>query len=280
MCSSDLWLVRRAAPLSTELAVGTIHELPSIPGDHTPVVLTPTLDATDSVRPDAILTIGGDQHLARLGATSRRVLVKIRSSMNRYGIDPADAPSLIARTEEAGHTVVGVSIHPPTVGTSADHAREITALLAPIDERHAAWVSHVDVDDYDSLRAASPDREWRLRLGTALWHGDKSHMKLVADVLDARQVRAGDTVGYRGTRIDGDGTLLMIGCGSAHGIAPLDNGLCPFHFGRRRLELVESPHMHTTLVVAPAGQPTPAVGDFVDVQRPLIGTRPDIVEWR
>ena len=37
--------------------------------------------------------------------------------------------------------------------------------------------------------------------------------------------------------------------------------------------------MHTSLVVVPAGQPVPEVGDRVDVQRPLIYTHVDEVEW-
>jgi hypothetical protein len=38
--------------------------------------------------------------------------------------------------------------------------------------------------------------------------------------------------------------------------------------------------MHTSMVVVPAGAPCPAVGDRVDLQRPLIATRVDEVEWQ
>ncbi|MBU3717639.1 MAG: alanine racemase [Actinobacteria bacterium] len=274
------WLADRASRLADVLAVGTVHELADVPQGVTAVVLTPALDVTSVARADAILTVGSMAHLAALGRTPRQVLVKIRSSMNRYGMPVAEAATLIDECERAGHAVEGVSIHPPLAGSSADHANEIASLLRHIDARYTAWVSHVSVDDYDALRAAEPTRQWRLRLGTSLWHGDKSMFHLRADVLDARPVDAGAVVGYHASTVSTAGTLLMVGCGSTHGVAPLPDGRSPFHFGRQRLVLVEAPHMHTTLVLAPHGQPSPQVGEFVDVQRPLITTQPDHVDWR
>jgi hypothetical protein len=38
--------------------------------------------------------------------------------------------------------------------------------------------------------------------------------------------------------------------------------------------------MHTTMLRIPAGEATPAVGDWLDVQRPLITVAPDEVVWR
>jgi hypothetical protein len=108
-------------------------------------------------------------------------------------------------------------------------------------------------------------------------------VRLTADVLDTHPVRAGEPVGYRHTPVPFDGTLVAIGGGTAAGIHPLDDTYplrhSPFHFARTRLELLESPHMHTSLVVVPAGAPCPAVGDRVDVQRPLTSTFVDEVEW-
>jgi hypothetical protein len=54
----------------------------------------------------------------------------------------------------------------------------------------------------------------------------------------------------------------------------------PFHFARQRLLLLEGPHMHSSLVFVPSGQPCPTVGDEVDVQRPVITTNADEVIWR
>ena len=72
----------------------------------------------------------------------------------------------------------------------------------------------------------------------------------------------------------------MVGAGSSHGIAPLPDGRSPFHHLRHRLALLEGPHMHTSMCFVPVDAPVPAVGDWVDVQRPLISVAADEVIWR
>jgi hypothetical protein len=105
------------------------------------------------------------------------------------------------------------------------------------------------------------------------------------------QQAAGDTAGYFHSPVRHDGTLVVIGAGSTHGVAapppsppgPLHSAgaatASPFHFARHPLPLLERPHMHTSLAVVPNGQPCPRVGDRVDVQRPLISTVSDELEW-
>lgn len=274
------WLAERAATLAPVMAVGTIHEVASVPSNYTAVVLTPSLDPSPITRANAVFTVGSSAQAEALGTTRRRVLVKIASTMRRYGVAPTEVAELVARLGAAGHQVEGVSIHPPLTGSSADHRSEIESIVSGLDPALAVWVSHLEVADYDALRAAHAHRSWHLRLGTALWHGDKSMLALSAEVIETRRVRAGDVVGYRGSRIATDGTLVMIGCGSAHGVHPLGDGLSPFHFGHRRIALVEAPHMHTSMGLVADGAPTPTVGDRVDVQRPLTTTFPDVIQWQ
>ena len=80
--------------------------------------------------------------------------------------------------------------------------------------------------------------------------------QLSADVIDVREVRRGDVVGYRGVAIDVDGFIVMVGCGSANGVSALSDGRSPFHFDRRRLPLIEAPHMHTSMVLVDDGGET------------------------
>ena len=156
----------------------------------------------------------------------------------------------------------------------------VTAALADVDPSLPVWLSHLDADAYASL----PDTHtFRLRLGTALWHGDKSALHLTADVLDVRPVRAGQSAGYRLGSVDTAGHLVMIGAGTANGITMIDEGasgsLSPFHHRRERMILHEPPHMHTSMAFVPAGAPLPTIGDRVDVQRPLHMTIVDEYEW-
>jgi hypothetical protein len=141
-------------------------------------------------------------------------------------------------------------------------------------------VSHLSPPCFAALRDRHPRRDLRLRIGTALWHGDKSFLRLEADVVDVRRVTAGSHAGYRRVPVPGDGTLVMIGAGSSHGVAALPDGRSPFHHERRRLLLLEPPHMHTSIAFVPDGEPCPCVGAWVDVQRPLIATNADEIVWR
>ena len=279
------WLAERAASVATTtakfIAVGTVFEVSSIPAQCTPVVLTPSLELPDNLRDDAILTVGSIAHIEAVASTNKphHVVIKIRSSMNRYGCAVADVAQLLEKCRTTKLQVRGVSIHPPLTGTSADHVREIEDLLSTIDSSLPAWVSHIDPNDFASLQSRYPDRQWFLRLGTSLWHGDKTALQLTADVIETVAVTAGQRVGYHGVEVKQNGTLIMIGCGSAHGVTPLADNLSPFHFSRQRMQLIEAPHMHTSMCFIPSGQPTPVIGDRVDVQRPLINSTADHIHW-
>lgn len=268
------WLADTAAQFCDTVAVGTVHELDGLPDELTPVVLTPTLTAPTSTHP--ILTVGADEHLAALAGWKGRVLVKLASPMRRFGRDTA----LIDRVLASGLEVVGVSIHPQLAGTDAEHAAIITELLPTIDPAIPVWVSHLDLDSYARLPTT---HSYRLRLGTMLWHGDKQALHLTADVIDVSSVNAGDNAGYRMGQVGGNGHLVMIGAGTANGVTAIDQGdlgsLSPFHFERTRLALHEAPHMHTTMAFVPDGSPTPAIGDRVDLQRPMHMTAVDEYEW-
>ena len=259
-----------AAKLSPIIAVGTVHELAGLPAETIPVVLTPTLTAPESTEP--VLTVGSEAHIAALHGWGGRVIVKLASSMQRYG----GGVELVSAAQQAGLRTVGVSIHPPLAGDDAAHRIDIVRHLPQIDPSLDVWVSHLAPTTYDTLPTS---HRYKLRVGTYLWHGDREALRLEADVLDTRQVSAGQSAGYRLSAVPGDGTLVMIGAGTANGVAPLAGERSPFHFDRTRLNLLEAPHMHTSMVFVPAGEPCPVTGDWVDLQRPLTMTSSDELRW-
>jgi len=267
-------LAKLAAEFCDTVAVGTVHELEDLPTELTAVVLTPTLSPPTSTSP--ILTVGNEQHIDALAGWRGRVTVKLTSAMQRYG----RGPELIDQARRAGLDVVSVSIHPSLTGSMNDHRDEIIAAVtsgpSTIDDDLPIWVSHLDAATYASLPST---RQYRLRLGTVLWHGDKSALHLTADVLDVRTVSAGSNAGYRLTPIGSDGSLIMIGAGTAQGVATLPDGRSPFHYDRTRLALLEPPHMHTSMAFVPSGQSVPTIGDRVDLQRPLHMISVDEYEW-
>ena len=266
------------------VCVGNIHELHDVPEPLVPVVLTPTLTAPSSTRP--VLTVGSLAHVDALRGWHGRVMVKIAGSMQRYGVEPAGVGQVVDACHAVDLQIEGFAVHLPLAGDDATRLAELEAVLAHLPMDASVWVSHLTAASFHALQQRHPDRSWCVRIGTALWHGVPRgpFVHLTADVLDVRPVSRGEVAGYRHTRVPVDGWLVAVGAGSAAGIAPLDDDdparRSPFHFAQRRLLLLEPPHMHTALVVVPDGEPCPELGDRVDVQRPLITTFVDEVEWR
>jgi alanine racemase len=266
--------------LADHVCVGTIHELDHVHERVTPLVLTPSPTPpppTTGLAP--ILTVSSERDVAALAAWQGQVVVKLQSSMRRYGASPSEVGGVVAAAAARGLDIVGYALHLPLAGLDFDRVAEVEAWLVRIDAVRPVWLSHLQPHSYAALRFRHPDRQFRLRLGTALWHGDKSSLRLGADVTAVHPVSAGDHAGYQLTEVPGDGDLVLVDAGSAHGVAPLPDGDSPFHFARSRLQLLEPPHMHTSMLFVPAGSKCPAVGDRVDVQRPLITTFVDEIEW-
>ena len=275
-------LMQHALLLADTIAVGTIHESRTVPTSHAPMVLTPVGNDIGSltVHPRAILTVGSTNHVAtlqRLGFAGR-VVIKLRSSMNRYGADHDELAAVRRAADDAGLETMGWSLHPPLADGDHDHAAEATAWLSRLDDALPLWVSHLGAASLAELRAAHPGRRIVARGGTGLWLGDKSHLRLSAEVLEVRR-HSGGTAGYRPREVSADASLVMVGAGSSHGVSELAGGLSPFHFGNRRMALLEPPHMHTSMLVVDSGSPCPAYGDSVDVQQPMTRVTPDVIDW-
>lgn len=267
-----------AATLADTVAVGTIHELGDVPAGVTALVLTPTRRPPED--PTPIMTVGARAHVDALAGWPGRVVVKLASSMGRFGVAADELGELTRHIRRTGLDIAAFGLHLPLAGGDDRRADEIGRWLELLDVDDELWVSHVCVDGYAALLDAWPERHLRIRVGTALWHGDKAPLHLGADVLDVHPVRGGATVGYRLVTVPGDGWVVVVGAGTAHGVQPLPDGRSPFHFARRRLTLLESPHMHTSMAFVGAGEPRPQVGEVVDVQRPLTMVAVDEVVWR
>lgn len=278
-------LVDEVLPGVETIAVGTIHEAADVPVRLIAHVMNPVteadLSAIDSIPDNAILTIGSHRDvdvLARRGWKGR-VIVKLASSMRRFGVDHEGFPALVHDIARLGGMIHACSIHPPTAGDDSARLAEIRTWLPLLPECVTLSVSHLSPSALTQLRNDSDRRTVEARLGTALWHGTKDHFTLQSDVVRTETCRAGETAGYRATPVPGDGTLVVVAAGSAHGVMPLPSGESPFHFAKRRMALVESPYMHSSIAFVASGKPCPTAGEFVDVQRPLTMVHPDIIEW-
>ncbi len=265
------------------VCVGNIHELDGVSANVKPVVLTPAL--TPPAVEGAILTVASTEHVDVLRGRRCDVMVKLASSMRRFGATIDELPTLIRAVENQGHGLVGYALHLPLAGSDEARVAEIETWLPQLPHDVPLWVSHLQPAAMHALQAKYEPRTFKIRVGTALWHGipKVDALQLHADVLRTQPIGVGEIAGYHHTRAPFDGTLVVIGAGSTHGIAPNDTpskqALSPFYFGRARMTLLELPHMHTSMVVVEADALAPKVGEWVDVQRPLITTQVDDIEW-
>lgn len=278
-------LVDELLPGTTTIAVGTLHEATDVPAHLAAHVMNPItridLESLTEIPSNAIPTIGSvhDVDVLALSGWKGRVIVKLGSSMRRFGVSHDEFPSLVHDVARVGGTIHACSIHLPTAGTDAQRLAEIETWLPLLPDCVTLSVSHLSPQSLEQLRSANDRRLIEARLGTALWHGDKSHFSLESDVVRTEACTAGEVAGYKATKVPGNGTLVVVGAGTAHGVTPLPNGDSPFHFGRRRMSLLESPYMHSAIAFVAAGDPCPVPGDMVDVQRPLTMVQPDITAW-
>jgi hypothetical protein len=211
-------------------------------------------------------------------------------------VAPAPPPGASARVQEALAWGLGWQrvLADLTERTTDEH------VLSGLTGAAALWVSHLDDVELASLRGALPDIALFPRIGTRLWLGDRGALQARGTVLAVHDVRKGQASGYRQRRAPKDGAVLVIGGGTAHGVAMeapsavaslrqravvagtgvLDaagRALSPFHVGGAQRWFAEPPHMQVSLVRVPSGVVLPAVGDEVDVDVRMTGIHPDQV---
>lgn len=283
------FLVEKAAALlgvGRKVAVGTVYEAKDVPGE-TPVHILSPLGSIDTldIPANAIPTVATARDLRILTdhGWKKSVVVKLASSMNRFGTTSDQFHTLVQSISAAGLTIESCALHVP-LSSNTHEAKSVVAehlaqWLPLIPECVTVSLSHLSSVDANTIVEQFPSHSFEVRMGTRLWHGDKSFFSLQAEVLATHLCTANTTAGYHNTVVPADGTLVVLGAGTAHGVSPLPNGDSPFHFQRQRIALLEYPYMHNALGVIPASQACPQPGDMVDVQRPLTMVSPDIITW-
>jgi hypothetical protein len=293
-------LLREAGALGADVvAVGTVFEARDVltRDDHgftgSVVVLTPwdlrdaharavwdQLDTFDNAN-RLVRTVSSTEMQARVG--SRRHLVEIESSMSRFGIRSAVSP----RAESCE----GVSLHLPLEqpvssesGSSGASGRTLEAIRALHSADASLWLSHLMEPELRQVCAHAQSTRILLRSGTGLWLGERKGLQAWGTVL-AVHTNVDRPVGYRQRRGPRNGTLLIVGGGTAHGVAleaptaarsvraravRVAGGVLeasgkmrsPFHIGSDgpRAWFAEPPHMQVSMLWMPAGADTPQVG--------------------
>jgi alanine racemase len=113
--------------------------------------------------------------LAARGRTIPRVVVELDTPVHRHGISWNDAADLRDLRDLLAHVPhEGIALHLPIEGPRETVAHEVLDRLtsARIDPK-TLWVSHLGKREVQGL-TARVDIPVRPRIGTLLWHGDRS----------------------------------------------------------------------------------------------------------
>ncbi|HEY0617485.1 MAG TPA: alanine racemase, partial [Kribbella sp.] len=197
------------------VAVGTYTEVPPDFKDDV-VVLSPWRPFLEIPQGKNVLhTVSRLADLVSIPAGSR-VLIEVQTSMHRHGIGARELRHTMLLNALDRIRFEGWSLHFPmgAGGTSANirEAQEL-AKAARAVRPGALWVSHIPQQKLTDL-----GEDVKLRMGTGLWLGDRGALTVRATVLDVHSVRRGERVGYRQRRVAGDGHILVVSGGTAHGV--------------------------------------------------------------
>ncbi len=299
------WLHEQAPTTGTPidlLAVGTYDEIDAVADRYAGdlLVLTPWrgfqggAELAPAVSRRLVHTVSRADDLPGLldQDPSARFVLEQLTSMRRHGMTRRDLTSAAQWLERSGSRGLrGVALHLPLNVTShfTEVARLVNDLVATGLPTRTVYVSHLTRAELDQLRATYPDFTFRPRIGTALWLGERTALRVSATVLDVHEVERGVAYGYRGRSAPRNGHLVVVSGGTAHGLgleAPTGEaslkaraatiarggldalGLVrsPFSIDGKQRLFAEPPHMQASMLFLPAGSRVPAVGEEVEVR--------------
>ena len=251
------------------------HDLPQLRDTRVVHTVTAPDDLTD------LRSVQGDA----------RVVVEGLTSMGRFGMPLSSLAGFVATARGEG-----VTLHLPL---GSGHVAEISRFVEAVPENRTWFLSHVTTAELADLQRRFPDRDFRPRVGTDLWLGDKAAYEVRAHVLEARPIAKGERVGYR-QRPQPAGHLVVVSGGTSHGVAMESPAAAatvrqraiavaegaleaahrvrsPFTISGVMPRFAEPPHMQCSLLLLLEGVAPPAVGDTVPVRMRLTTAYPDAV---
>lgn len=285
------------------VAVGLASEVAAVRAEFAGdvVIMTPWRPDDDRARSllgdhSVITTVSRPEDLAAVieaaGGSAPRVIIEVQTSMRRHGLRVEELPAVSGLLDRISFQ--GWMIHLPLLDDGRYLEAERLSRAAMAVASGTLWVSHLPATEATTLArqlggSTGDPVPMRLRVGTRLWLGDPGALTSEATVLDVHRVRRGDRAGYRQKKITRDGWLVVVAGGTAHGIGmeaptPAASGrqrlvalaqggleatgraLSPYTIGGKKRWFLEPPHMQASLVLLPAAEQPPAIGDQLPVE--------------
>ena len=254
-------LARESAALTSDVvAVGSVFELDEVLSNTSAdVVVLEPFEPRDLLAGDVwweiaqkwdtqrvIRTISSTAGLAALsaGLGSVRVLLEVRTSMNRFGFSDSELvraladPASQAAVQSQRLQICGLSLHLPMEQPADEEVISgqtgVTAKVYEVQRWHGVWqteaaklghatdqtlwLSHLSDTEYAQLQASNRPMSIRARVGTRLWLGERSALSVHGSALAVHPLPDGTHVGYRQRSGPSGGTLVVVSGGTSHGI--------------------------------------------------------------
>jgi alanine racemase len=219
---------------------------------------------------------------------TERVVLELRTPLRRFGIGPEDYRA--AKELLAGRPIEALTLHLPLASPGYEPvAQTVFRALEAGLEAPAIHVSHLTAHQCAQL-AEETGLPVRARVGTELWIGNGAALEVTGTVRAVHAVARGQRVGYRLARVPGQGHVIVVDGGTAHGVgleapvlgagvgrrakrlgaagAAAGAGYVPsaFYLDGRRLRYADTPHAQVAMLFVPSGWRIPAVGEDLPVR--------------
>lgn len=293
------------------IAVGTVYEVESVAdGFGGDIIVLDPIDPRDAsaaahwaalsrsqLGPRLIATVATSRGLDLVIDTFEhpRILLEGQTSMRRFGFE---GPRLRDAWKHAAQAVAdgrlrlhGLAVHLPFNPNSEDfdEVLQLADEVAQFDQVSHIVLSHIDAAQLEILRRHNPNLNFSLRIGTALWLGDRSFLQATGTVLAVHRLQRGQTYGYHHRKTGSNGSLIVVSGGTSHGIAlhapspaltvrqrMVAAGLgllnaggkvkSPFMLGKVPLWFAEPPHQLVSLLWLPSHTEPPTIGTALPAQ--------------
>ncbi|NHC16462.1 alanine racemase, partial [Motilibacter deserti] len=166
--------------------------------------------------PKLLRTVAHVESAQAMAGSNHRMVVELRTAMNRSGLDPAQLEQ--ARGYLRRFPSAGWALHLPLAGDPVAEALRVLEGAAISGPDETVWVSHVLDGKLRALHRRLPAVTLRPRVGTALWLGDRKAFQATATVLDVHRLSRRTPYGYRQRTMKRDGYLLVLSGGTGHGV--------------------------------------------------------------
>jgi hypothetical protein len=232
----------------------------------------------------------------------RRVIIQCATSLYDGGMDLDELETLAPFLDEG--MVEGFSLSLPLERHGG--GRQLAEIAAWIEWLRSTavhplriYVNHVSDTEMTSLRTRYPDTDIQTRLGTRLWLGDATALRIAGTVTAVEPVPRGGRFGYRQRRARADVSIVTVVGGTTHGVglqapkmargrerlrtmsragmAALNLHMSPFSWKESRLWFAEPPHMSVSMLVVPKAVEPPSPGSLLPARLRYTTTRFDRV---